>query len=325
MTRDQFIALVAQAQASPSVHNVQPARWRIEQDAIVLAEDLTRRLTIGDPTGSDAAISLGAAAEGLRLAAILSGHALIEERDALPYLNEEVRPVARFRPRPASETDPLAPMLARRASWRGAFASPDEADRRALQTLAAQDCTVVTDPAQLRLLGHSFDRASYGFMRHDPFRRELRSWMRLFRHDPSWSRDGLNAQAMALSRIEAWGAHVVLGSAFTWLDRLHLGAPLLAEGSKIAGAAGVLLFHRPTDEDPFDSGRRFHRLWLEIEAIGMGAAVLAALADDKAAAASLMSVQGAPAGHRLVSAFRVGRRAGAAYPRARLPIADILV
>ena len=325
MTRDQFVALVERAQASPSVHNVQPARWRIEQDAIVLVEDLTRRLVIGDPTGNDAAISLGAAAEGLCLAALLSGHALIDERDALPYLGEELRPVARFRPKPTSETDPLALMLARRASWRGVFASPDADDRRVLQTLAGEDCTVVTDPAQLCLLGHSFDRASYGFMRHDPFRRELRGWMRLSRRDPRWSRDGLNARAMALSRIEALGAHVVLGPAFAWLDRLHLGAPLLAEGGKIAGAAGVLLFHRPVDEDPFDSGRRFHRLWLEIEAIGMGAAVLAALADDKAAAAHLMSEQGLPAEHRLVSAFRVGRRAGGAYPRARLPIEDILV
>lgn len=325
MTRDQLVALVVRAQASPSVHNVQPARWRIEKDAIVLVEDLTRRLAIGDPTGNDAGISLGAAAEGLCLAAMLSGHALIEERDALPYLGEDFRSVARFRPRPASETDPLAPMLARRASWRGTFASPDEADRRALQTLATEDCTVVTDPAQLRLLGHRFDRASYGFMRHDPFRRELRDWMRLSCRDPRWARDGLNAQAMALSRIEAWGAHVVLGPAFAWLDRLHLGAPLLAEGGKIAGAAGVLLFHRPVDENPFDSGRRFHRLWLEIEGVGMGAAVLAALADDKTAATSLMSEQGAPAGHRLVSAFRVGRRAGGVYPRARLPIEDILV
>ena len=325
MTRDQLAALVVQAQASPSVHNVQPARWRIEKDAIVLVEDLTRRLAIGDPTANDAGISLGAAAEGLCLAAMLSGHALIEERDALPYLGEDFRSVARFRPRPASETDPLAPMLARRASWRGAFASPDETDRCGLETLAAEDCTVVTDRAQLRQLGQSFDRASYGFMRHDPFRQELRGWMRLSRRDPRWSRDGLNAQAMALSRIEALGAQVVLGPAFAWLDRLHLGAPLLAEGNKIAGAAGVLLFHRPTDEDPFDSGRRFHRLWLEIEATGMSAAVLAALADNKAAAAHLMSEQGIPAGHRLVSAFRVGRRAGEAYPRARLPIDDILV
>ncbi|WP_311271180.1 hypothetical protein [Sphingobium sp. WCS2017Hpa-17] len=325
MTPDRLLAWVMEAQTAPSVHNVQPARWRVEPGAILLAEDMNRRLAIGDATGHDAAISLGAAAEGLRLAALASGYALLETREALPPLPDGLRPVMRFSPVPTTDSDALAPLLACRASWRGAFASPDEADRRALQALTATDCTVITNSPELRRLGRCFDRASYGFMRQAPFRRELRNWMRLSPRDPRWSRDGLNAQAMALSSLEALGAGFVLGPAFALLDRFGLAAPLLAEGSKIAGAAGLLLFHRPTGEDPFDSGRHFHRLWLAIEGVGMGAAVLAALADDRNVAADLMTEQGVPAGRRLVSAFRAGRRSGKAYPRARLPIGDVLI
>ena len=72
--------LVDAALASPSVHNVQPARWRIDGDALVLLEDTARRLAVGDPRGHDAAISLGAATEGLAIAASGEGLATQVER-----------------------------------------------------------------------------------------------------------------------------------------------------------------------------------------------------------------------------------------------------
>ncbi|WHO39355.1 hypothetical protein PMI04_001780 [Sphingobium sp. AP49] len=318
-------ALIVRAAAAPSVHNVQPARWRVEDNAIVLAEDRSRRLSVGDPGGNDAAISLGAAAEALHLAAADQGLALIEDHEMLPDLPEPFRPIVRYHLRPGGVADPLVASLDQRASWRGAFSSPTAADRQATETLAAPDVTPITASDSLARLARQFDRASYGFMQDAPFRHELRSWMRLSRRHPSWSRDGLNAQAMALSPVEAHGANLVLGPAFALFDRVRLAPTLLAEGAKLAGAAGVLLFHRPADEDPFVSGRRFLRLWLQIEGLGMSAAVLAALADDKAMAAQLLADHCVLADHRLVSAFRIGRRTGAGYPRARLPLRDLLI
>lgn len=325
MSPEALTALVARTHAAPSVHNVQPARWRIEAGAVLLVEDMSRRLTIGDPSGNDAAISLGAAAEALRLAAGEAGFALAEDRTALPALAAPLRAVARYRLLPGGSADPLVALLERRASWRGDFVAPTPADREAAASLAASDVAAVTDPARLRDLGARFDRASYGFMRRTPFRDELRGWMRLSRRHPDWTRDGLNAEAMALGRVEAWGAGLVLGPLFALLDRLRLAPTLLAEGAKVAGAAGVLLFHRPADEDPFVSGQRFHRLWLEIEALGFGAAVLAALADDRSIAGHLLAENDIAPDHRLVSAFRIGRRTDPSQQRARLPLDEILV
>lgn len=317
--------LVEAASAAPSVHNVQPARWRIEGDALLLLEDMTRRLAVGDPIGNDAEISLGAAAEGLRLAASREGLQAIEDRAGLPDAGDGLRAIARYRFAPGGAPDPLSDWLETRASWRGDFAERSDADRMTAQALAGDDAIIVTDPDALASLGRLFDRASYGFMRDDDFRRELRGWMRLRRGDPRWAVDGLNAEAMALSRAEAAGAGLVLGSLFGPLDRLHLAPILLAEGRKVAQAAAVLLFHRPRAEHPFDSGKRFHRLWLEIEQAGMGAAVLAALADDRDAASMLAADHAIPAGHRLVSAFRIGRRPGTSFARARLPLEAVLV
>ena len=51
MTPDLFRRLVAEAALAPSVHNVQPARWRQDGDAALLFEDPAVRLPAGDAQG----------------------------------------------------------------------------------------------------------------------------------------------------------------------------------------------------------------------------------------------------------------------------------
>ena len=184
---------------------------------------------------------------------------------------------------------------------------------------------VITDPAAIADVARRYDRASFGIMCDDAFRAELRHWMRLRPSHPDWARDGLNAAAMQLSGIEATAAGAVLGPLFRPLAAVGLAPALLAEAKGFAHAAGIVLFHRAADEDPFASRRAFHRLWLEIDAGGLGGNVLAALADDRATATALCEAFGIGAGRRLVSAFRIGHRAGPAFPRARLPLSEVLL
>ena len=323
MTPATLRKLVAEASASPSVHNVQPARWRIEGETLVLLEDLQRRLAVGDPTGNDASLSLGAAAEGLVLAASRIG--LAARLEPLSGSHGDLRQVARFHFDDGAAEDPLAPQLLRRASWRGPFLPAPGAVKTAAQSLAGPDCTIVTDPAAIGQIAALYDRASFGFMRKDGFRAELLGWMRLKKSHPDWARDGLNAEAMKLSAIEAFGAGLVLGPLFRLLSAVGLARPLLAEASAFRDAAGIALFHRPAQEDPFESGRHFHRCWLAIEKAGFGANVLAALADDEAAATRLCSEHGIPSGNRLVSAFRFGLRKGDGFAPARLPLDTLLL
>lgn len=327
MSTDTLHQLVAGAMLAPSVHNVQPARWRVTgDDTIDLFEDMRTRLTVGDPRRNDAGISLGAAAEGLRLAA--SRHRLSVERYEAPlHIDEALLPVARYVLVPAdARPDPLAGQVEARASWRGDFAPVSTADRDGAQRLAGADSAVIINPETLREAARIFDAASYDIVRDPGFRSELRGWMRFTRRHPRWDRDGLNAAAMALGRIEAIGAAVVLGPAFGILDRIGAAPGLLAEGKKVAAAAGLVVFHRPDTETPFASGAHFYRLWLRIEAAGFGAAVLAALADDPTAARRIAQMASVPEGHRVVSAFRIGRRpAGATMSRARRGLAEILV
>lgn len=326
MNADMLRALVAEAMLAPSVHNVQPARWRLGDGVIDLFEDVRTRLTIGDPRGNDAGISLGATAEGLKLAASRHGLAL-QSCEAPLQTNAMLVPVARYKLAPGeTAADPLAGKVEERASWRGDFTAASAANREDAKRLAGPDSVVLVDPIMLEDAARIFDAASYDFIRDSAFRGELRSWMRFTPRHPRWGRDGLNADSMALGRIEAIGASVVLGPAFGMLDRIGVAPGLLAEGKKVAAAAGLVVFHRPAEEAPFDSGAHFYRLWLRIEAAGFGAAVLAALADDPAAARQIAQMAGVPSADRIVSAFRIGcRPAGAKMARARRGLAEILV
>lgn len=325
MTPDLFRSLVARASLSPSVHNVQPALWRLDGDAILLIEDRSRRLSAADPSGHDAAISLGAAYEGLRLAAADAG--LQTHADRRPDNDSEHRVIARITWTEGATSDPLSQVVAARASWRGAFAQPTPADRETAKGLRAEDSAVLVAPHELATLAPLNDAASYGFMARADFRGELLHWMRLRKSHAQWSIDGLNAQAMQFGLAERLGAGIMMGVAFPLLHRLGLARALLSERDKIIGAAGVLLLHRPKDEDPFDSGRAFYRAWLRMEAVGLGAAVMAALADDSDAARQVQGMAKIPADRRIVSAFRIGRRPSPVptTPRARRSVDDLMV
>jgi hypothetical protein len=324
MTTDLFRRLVAEAALAPSVHNVQPARWRQEGDAALLFEDPSVRLLAGDPEGWDAGMSLGAACEGMALAASAAGWAARVE--PAQGTDGPLKLRARIVFAPGAAPDPLAAHVAARRSWRGVFAPATAADRAAAAALAAPDVAVIAEAPAITEVARLADAASHGFLRQPAFRAELLSWMRLSPAHPRWRVDGLNAEALALGPLERRAAGAVLGPAFRALDALGLAAPLLAERAKAGGAAAFLVLHRPEAESAFDCGRAFYRAWLGIEAAGFGAAVVAALADDAEAAARLRAMTGLPAARRIVSAFRIGRRpAHTPIPRARRAVEEIMV
>ena len=66
-------ALVAEARLAPSVHNVQPSRWRLKGNRLLLLGDLTRAIPVADPAGRDWRLSHGAHLEGLSLALAARG------------------------------------------------------------------------------------------------------------------------------------------------------------------------------------------------------------------------------------------------------------
>lgn len=322
------IALVGEANLAPSVHNIQPARFRFDGDgAITILEDMRRRLTVGDPTGADNWKSIGAAAEGLSMA--LSARGFGAEVVWLEEAPSRMRRVARVTIVGDRSPDALRAAVPKRATWRGAFAKKDAVARNALDSLReTQDLQLVENTDAIAWLAKLYDKSSLVTLRDEDYRAELRSWMRLSRFNFRWGRDGLNARALALSSPEAWGAGFVLGKGgFRTLDRIGLAGTVVAEGAKVRGAAAVGVFHRPLDEHEFVTGRRFYRLWLEIAAAGLSLCPMSVLADSAEAAKAVRERFALGADRKLVTVFRIGRRPERSKQpaRARLPARELIV
>jgi len=317
---ETFRALVADASLSPSVHNTQPTRWRLTPDGRVeVLEDGSRRLRIGDPEGRDLSVSHGSAVEGFCLAAGLRGLAVA--------ISPGGGQVAELTLSPEGAPDPLASFLTQRRTFRGKF-EQGEAALAALARLApAEDLTVVETPDRIADLAALYDAASLRWFRNAPYRAELVSWMRLSRRHPMWSLDGLNAEAMEMSGIEAAGAGLALRpGVFETLDRIGLARSLVAEAAVVGSASAIALFHRPANEAPFDTGRWFHRVWLGFTRAGLSAAPMAVLADDPEARAKVQTAFGIGGDRRLITAFRLGVSPDRNLPpRPRLGLETLIV
>jgi hypothetical protein len=325
MSPDDLAALVAEANLAPSVHNTQPTRWRGEADGRVLVlEETARLLPVGDPERRDALVSHGAAIEGFALACSVRGRAVgVEALDG--PIDRGLRPIARLTLAGDAPIDPVRALAAARRTYRGKFGRVDAG--LDLSSLQAEDATVVTDPGGVGFIARLNDEAGLRTFRNGPYRAELLSWMRLSRRHPGWALDGLNAEAMEMSPVEAAAAGVVLRpGVFEALDGIGVAEALTGEAAVVRSAAAIVLFHRPPDEPPLETGRRFHRLWLQFTALGVSAAPMAVLADDPAAARAVADRFSLPVGRRLITAFRLGaapvRRLG---PKPRLPTDRLLV
>jgi len=326
LTADDLAALAAEANLAPNVHNTQPTRWRLAADgAVLVLEDTTRRLAIGDPAGRDAALSHGAAIEGFVMACAARGIAVgvdALEREGVAGL----APVARLTIGPGAPVDDLRALVPVRRTYRGAFTRPTRPVE--LKALAASgDVRLAHTPKGIARLAQLNDAASLGVFRDAAYRAELLSWMRLSRRDPRWSVDGLNAEAMEMSRFEAAAAGVVLKpGVFETLDGIGIARLFVAEATVVKSAQAIVLFHRPMTESPLVTGRRFYRLWLEFARLGLSAAPMAVLADDEKTRAIIHREFELPGGRRLITAFRIGVAPPRDLaPKPRLPAAALLV
>lgn len=327
--RETQLALVAEAARAPTVHNVQPARWRFLADGrVVLYRAVERALPVADPTGHDLRVSLGAAWEGMSIA--LSRHGLdLSEPELVDDADEEDGRIAVASARlvDGASPDPLAEFVEARRSYRGRFRPLADHVLRRLMTIGGEDARWVADPARIAEMARLYDEASYGFVRQPAYHAELYGWMRLSPSHPDWARDGLNAESMALSGMERAAASVLLRPrVFEVLKRVGAARAVISEAAQIRSASAVLLFTPRLDLGDFAVGRLFYRLWLEVTAHGAGMVPMSALADSPAAREQLCREHDVPQSRRLANVFRVGAvPPGGAARSPRLPVDEILL
>ncbi|MGK9221879.1 MULTISPECIES: hypothetical protein [unclassified Microbacterium] len=216
--------IVAAASSAPSAHNTQPWDARIRSDAIELGVAEGRTLRVGDPTGRDTVLALGAWTEAAAAAARARGRAL--DVQILPALAD---PAVIVR---AERRDPVARLalggevpvqrtaLDRRLTYRGAV-------RRVPGFLEAASAVVppwirlvpiaAGDLRRLSALGTADTLTRPGVAE------ELASWLRLSPQHPRYDLDGLSDRVLLLPPHLA-----ALAAPFTRRRRLRDGAARVA-------------------------------------------------------------------------------------------------
>ena len=323
---DLATRLVGRARFAPSAHNTQPTRVILHQGKILIRADPTRQLPVSDPLGHDIRLSHGAFIEGLAIA-LSEEHLHIDEIEILPN-NDPTQSIANLSVGSGGEPDPLAAFVTSRTTWRGPFRKLHQTEQRAqLAPLAGHpDISLITEHSTLTRIAQLADEASLHFMRDAAQRRELLHWMRLTQRHDAYKRDGLNADAMGMGRVEAIGARLVLGPFFALFDSVGLAAKLTAEAAITGNAAAIALYHRPTGEDPLITGRALYRAWLAMEQAGLAGRPLSVLTDWTQTAEAMKSIAPLPPDRQLIKAFRIGVPAGDRRTQhERLPVDELLL
>src|SRR5262249_18560932 len=136
LSPDTLKEVIAEARLAPSVHNVQPSRWRPAGDKMLLLGDSSRAIPVADPTGRDWRLSRGLRCEGRAMALARRGAQVValSLRPEQP-LSGGLMEVAQFAVASGGDAATAEPVEGR-VSWRGSFKPVDEATCADLARLA---------------------------------------------------------------------------------------------------------------------------------------------------------------------------------------------
>jgi hypothetical protein len=298
LSRDGMKALFAYVERAPSVHNVQMARWRLfDSNCLELYENTAVRLKIADPTGKDAQMSLGSSWESLSLAATCFGLKVenIEiDENALHPLEKNLKLIARCRlVHNAESEEPLAKWILKRKSDRRPFVHVEpEFLSKALTEMRhfmGDGVRIVSDSQQIKSLAGWADDAIFASYQNPDYIKELKEWCRFTKKHPRWELDGLNADCLGLSRLEALGASAMLSpGVFAGLSLASKVLPgndhglktTLGDGRMICASNAIVFLVGEKTGSHFDQGRSMMRSWLQLASLGWSAAPVSSLVDD---------------------------------------------
>jgi hypothetical protein len=258
---DQVGYLIATAARAPSVHNTQPWRFKVSQDAIELYADPRRKLRI-DTAGREMLISCGAALFGLRLAIRSLGYQPVTELLPDPA---RLRLLARVRLGAAADMTGaerrMLEAIPHRHTHRGSFADEPlpEGLLPGLQhdALAEGATLVLVKPASS--YGQLADIVNSVGGRQDldsVARAEIRRWSRAV---DSAARDGVPAQAFPAQAFPQAGSRQRGRLRQRDFD-LGRGLGLLVAGGPPAAATAVLVTPGDGRADWLHAGQALHRL-----------------------------------------------------------------
>jgi Nitroreductase family len=256
--------LVRYATLAPSSHNTQCWKFALQDKAITVLPDLSRRCPAVDPDDHHVFVSLGCATENLAQAASAQGMRAEARFDpAHDAVRVTLEPTA-------AVASPLFEAIASRQCTRGDYdGKPLSAEDLSLLERAGTSSGVrlllLTErPAMERVLEHVL-QANAAQMTDAAFVKELKAWIRFNGADAVRTRDGLFSKASGSPSVPAW-----LGDlAFGWLVTAQGENDKYAR--QIRSSAGIAVFvGQAADKAHWvDVGRCYERFALQATALGI--------------------------------------------------------
>ena len=261
--------LVRYATLAPSSHNTQCWKFRIEERAIVIVPDLSRRCPAVDPDNHHLFVSLGCAAENLAHAALANGlrtqMVVGENLDSI---------VMNLTPTPALAS-PLFQSIVDRQCTRGDYdGKPLSVDEIPLLEQAGTGAGVriilfTERPAMAGVLEYVVSGNS-AQMKDAAFVAELKSWIRFSATQAVESGDGLYSKSTGNPSVPPWLGKPLMSLFFTEKSENDKYA------RQMRSSAGVAVFVSEVNDPAhwIEVGRCYERFALQATALGIRNAFL---------------------------------------------------
>jgi hypothetical protein len=261
--------LVRYATLAPSSHNTQCWKFALEDKAIAILPDLSRRCPAVDPDDHHLFVSLGCATENLVQAAhahgFHGGAAFDTSGDAVRVSLEPTAAIA----------SPLFKAIAERQCSRGEYdgqhLSSQELDQ--LQRAGTGNgvrLLLLTEAAAMEQVLEYVVQGNTAQMNDPAFVAELKAWIRFSGDDAVRTGDGLYAAASGNPSLPAWLGSRLFGLFFTPSSENDKYA------KRIRSSAGIAIFVGDQADKPHwvEVGRAYERFALQAAALGIRNAMI---------------------------------------------------
>lgn len=306
---------------APSSHNSQPWRFWIDDAAVELYVDRSRRLPVVDPADRELVMSCAAALKNLTIALSYFGEAFV----VMPFPEpDRVDLLARLElvSQPAVAVPQIKDLFAaitRRHTTRRTFdpAAVTEQVFLELRRAAFGDRAwfVEVPPRKQRAVAHLVADADTVQMSDPQFRRELARWMR-----PNYpaTADGMPGYALGYSELQSVVGPLVVRT-------FDVGSSQAAKDEDLVKGSPLLAVLATPGDDPASwlaAGQAMQHVLLTAAAGGLQASFLNQPVEVPALRAKLASELGLAGYPQLLMRFGYGQ-AGSATPRR--PVSDVLL
>ncbi len=261
--------LVRYATLAPSSHNTQCWRFGLQEQAIAILPDLSRRCPAVDPDDHHLFVSLGCAAENLAQAALAHGLALEPSFDAgSDSLRMVLAPTA-------AAPSPLFKAIPQRQSTRAEYdGKPLAADDLHLLERATAgggvQLVLLTEKAALERTLEFVVEGNTAQMKDKAFVDELKAWIRFSSNDAVRLGDGLYAASSGNPTLPSWLGPLIFDFVFKPTSENDKYA------RQVRSSAGIAVFVGPSNDKAgwIEAGRAYERFALQATALGVRTAHL---------------------------------------------------